>query len=164
MIEQSAQTQIGHSYNYDSRSDTLAHIANVRRLLAEAIADLQERAIAHDFSKLDDPEKAVFDEYTPKLRDSTYGSEEYKRFLAGMGEGLAHHYQVNDHHPEHFGGGIADMDLIQLVEMLADWKAATMRHADGDLDRSISQNAERFGYGFELERVLRHTAERLGWL
>ena len=150
--------------DYDSRSDTLAHIATVRLFLGEAIADLQERAIAHDFSKLDDPEKAVFDEYTPKLRDSTYGSDEYKRFLAGMGEGLAHHYEVNDHHPEHFNGGIADMDLIQLIEMLADWKAATLRHADGDLDRSISQNAERFGYGPELERILRHTAERLGWL
>jgi hypothetical protein len=29
----------------------------------------------------------VFDEFTPKLRDSTYGSDEYKAFLEGMGDG-----------------------------------------------------------------------------
>jgi hypothetical protein len=107
---------------------------------------------------------SVFDEYTPLLRDSTYGSDEYKRFLAGMGEGLRHHYAANDHHPEHFPNGIHDMDLVQLIEMLADWKAATLRHADGDLDRSIRQNAERFGYGASMITLLQSTAERFGWL
>jgi hypothetical protein len=38
------------------------------------------------------------------------------------------------------------MDLVQVIEMLADWKAATLRHADGSLTRSIIQNADRFGY------------------
>jgi hypothetical protein len=155
---------MSQSNNYDSRPDTWKHIGYVQGFLSQAIQDLQIRARDHDLSKLTEPELSVFNEYTPKLRDSTYGSDEYKRFLDGMGEGLAHHYAANDHHPEHFAGGVADMDLIQLVEMLADWKAATLRHADGDLDRSIRQNAERFGYGVEIERALRHTAERLGWL
>jgi hypothetical protein len=48
--------------------------------------------------------------------------------------------------------------------MLADWKAATLRHADGDLARSIEQNAERFGYGDEIKRLLIHTAAYFGWL
>jgi hypothetical protein len=148
----------------DSRPDTLRHIATVQRLMGEVLSDLHHRATVHDRSKLDDPEKAVFDQYTPKLRSSTYGSDEYNQFLAGMGEGLRHHYAVNDHHPEHFAAGIGSMDLLQLTEMLADWKAATMRHADGDLGRSIAQNAERFGYGPELERILHQTAERMGWL
>lgn len=149
---------------YDSRPDTLEHIAEVRDRLFEVILDLEDRARRHDQSKLVDPERAVFDEYTPKLRASTYGSDEYKSFLAGMGEGLKHHYAVNDHHPEHFTLGVREMDLIQLIEMLADWKAATLRHADGDLTRSIKQNAERFGYGQELGGLLIRTAERLGWL
>lgn len=150
--------------SYDSFRDTWEHIETVRGLIDEVIGDLGYRAAVHDLSKLTKPEKPVFDEYTPKLRDSTYGSDEYKAFLAEMGEALKHHYEVNDHHPNHFEHGIADMDLIQLLEMLADWKAATMRHADGDLDRSIRQNAERFGYGPELEHTLRRTADRLGWL
>lgn len=129
--------------SYDSRPDTLAHIGEVQRALDEVIRDLQGRAYNHDRSKLEEPERSVFDEFTPKLRHSTYGSDEYKRFLEGMGEGLQHHYRVNDHHPEHFEGGIGDMSLMQLTEMLCDWLAATKRHADGDIRRSIDQNAER---------------------
>jgi hypothetical protein len=122
------------------------------------------RAHDHDLSKLEEPELSVFNEYTPKLRESTYGSEEYKAFLAGMGEGLIHHYMANDHHPEHFEGGIHGMDLLQLMEMLADWKAATLRHEDGSLRRSIAQNAERFDYGTEIYNILMNTADNLGWL
>lgn len=149
---------------YDSRPDTYAHITEVRSRLMQVVRDLMTRAHVHDASKLSEPERSVFDEYTPKLRDSTYDSDEYKAFLEGMGEGLRHHYKVNDHHPEHFPGGIHEMDLLQLTEMLCDWKAATMRHADGDLARSIKQNAERFGYGPEIAGLLANTARNLGWI
>lgn len=84
--------------------------------------------------------------------------------IIGMGEGLQHHYAVNRHHPEHHADGIHGMNLIDLVEMLADWKAATLRHADGDLARSIEQNRERFGYGDEIAGLLLRTAEDMGWL
>ena len=148
---------------YDSRPDTYAHIAVVRGYLLTVAQLLVWRGHDHDLSKLEEPERSVFDEYTPKLRDSTYGSDEYKAFLVGMGEGLAHHYAVNGHHPEHYPNGIADMNLLDLIEMLADWKAATLRHADGNLDRSISLNAVRFGYSADIERLLRRTARDLGW-
>jgi hypothetical protein len=149
---------------YDSRPDTLDHVVEVRQLLAAVIVDLKIRAEHHDESKMVEPELAVFDEFTPKLQDSTYGSEEYKQFLVGMGEGLKHHYAANDHHPEHFENGMRDMDLIQVIEMLCDWKAATLRHADGDLGRSIEQNAGRFDYGPEVRLLLHNTAKRMGWL
>jgi len=149
---------------YDSRVDTWEHIHAVQSYMGRIIRRLELRAHKHDQSKLLTPERETFDEYTPKLRDSTYGSDEYKAFLVGMGEGLKHHYEENDHHPEHFGDdGIAAMDLLQITEMLCDWKAATMRHADGDLTRSIMQNAERFGYGDEIKRLLLNTAQAMKW-
>ncbi len=150
--------------DYDSRPDTYQHIAEVRLRVLEVAHDLIDRADAHDSSKLVAPELPVFDEYTPKLKDSTYGSDEYKSFLEGMGAGLKHHYEANDHHPEHFPGGVQDMNLVQVIEMLADWKAATMRHADGSLSRSIIQNADRFGYGKEFMALLLNTASYYGWL
>lgn len=148
--------------SYDSRPDTHAHIGVVRGLLLDVVRELLDRAHVHDQSKLESPEVEVFDKFTPLLRDSTYGSDEYKEQLAAMGEGLRRHYAVtvNSHHPEHYERGIHGMDLLDLVEMLCDWKAATMRHADGDLDKSISLNRERFGYGDEIEALLRNTAER----
>lgn len=149
---------------YDSTTDTQAHIGEVRGRLAEVIGDLAKRAAAHDLSKLSPAEKPVFDEFTPKLRGSTYGSDEYKGFLAAMRPALDHHYAHNSHHPEHYPDGIRGMSLLDLIEMLADWKAATGRHADGDLGRSIEVNQGRFGYSDETKRFLRTTAEQMGWL
>jgi hypothetical protein len=105
-----------------------------------------------------------FDEFTPKLKTSTYGSDEYKAFLADMGDGLKHHYEANRHHPEHFSNGADDMTLADLIEMLADWKAATERHDDGDLAKSLEIQRERFGLSDQLAAILRNTAEHFGWL
>lgn len=149
---------------YDSRPDTWEHIDKVRSFLSQIITELQNRSDDHDKTKLEDPELAIFDEYTPKLAGSTYGSDEYKGFLDGMSVGLQHHYTAYRHHPEHFSDGVHDKNLIDIVEMLADWKAATMRHADGNLRRSIEQNADRFGYEQEIRRLLLLTARDLGWL
>jgi len=149
---------------YDSRPDTYQHMGIVRSYLLSVAFELILRGDNHDLSKLQEPELAMFNEYTPKLRASTYGSEEYNQFLEQMGFALKHHYQSNDHHPEHFDNGIHDMDLIQLMEMLADWKAATLRHNDGNLGRSILQNAERFGYDDQMTALLMRTANNLGWL
>ena len=146
--------------SYDSTTDTLKHIKRVNELLGDASKELISRGQVHDDSKLVDPEKAVFDEYTPKLKNSTYGSDEYNSFLKGMGEGLKHHYENNSHHPEHYENGIDGMDLFDLVEMLIDWKAAGERHANGSLPRSLEMNKERFKIGDQLQQILLNTAER----
>jgi hypothetical protein len=86
---------------YDSRPDTRKHIGEVRRLLSKVVDDFVRRQREHDASKLVSPEVEAFDEFTPKLRDSTYGSPEYEGFRKAMGEALAHHYAHNSHHPEH---------------------------------------------------------------
>lgn len=155
---------------YDSRPDTWEHIHTVQGLMAQVTADLAERAHVHDQSKLVSPEVEVFDRVTPKLHGLTYGSDEYKASLAEMGEGLAHHYANNRHHPEHwvtddpYPPPYQSMNLLDVIEMLADWKAATTRHADGDLGRSIEINANRFGMSDEFAGLLRRTARDLGWL
>lgn len=87
----------------DSRPETQAHIDLVRSLLYRVCDDLKRRAQEHDQSKLESPEVEVFDEFTPKLKDSTYGSPEYNEFLMAMQVGLDHHYAKNSHHPEHAG-------------------------------------------------------------
>ena len=121
------------------------------------VDNLIERSVQHDASKLCDPEAATFAEFTEKLKGSTYGSEEYKSFLAGMKPALDHHYAHNRHHPEHWPGGIKHMSLLDLIEMFVDWKAATERHANGDLQKSIELNQQRFGYSDELRSILDRT-------
>lgn len=149
---------------YDSRTDTLLHARRVGALLTELITELMQRAMSHDWSKTQPPEVGVFDEYTPRLAGLTYGTEEYKACLQAMGDGLAHHYAANRHHPEHFPDGVAGMTLIDLAEMLADWKAATERVKDGDLDRSLVINQERFTIDDQLAVILRNTARAMRWV
>lgn len=150
--------------DYDSTADTLKHSLRVGELLGQPIAELVDRSTHHDLSKTRDPELAVFNEFTPKLKHSTYGSDEYKGFLVAMGEGLAHHYAANRHHPEHFTDGVGGMTLVDLVEMLADWKAASERHADGSLSKSLPIQRERFGISDQLAAILENTARQFGWL
>ena len=150
------------SNEYDSIPDTKLHIVEVQRAMRTVMSDLAQRAYQHDQSKLENPELSVFNEYTPKLKNAVYGSDEYKSFLTGMGEALKHHYAVNDHHPEHFPNGISGMNLMQLTEMLCDWVAAVKRTKDGDVRRSIEINRERFGYGDEIAQLLLNTVESMG--
>jgi len=146
--------------SYDSSKDTLLHIKRVGELIYKMLLELSCRGSNHDSSKLRTPEKEVFDEYTPKLKDSTYGSEEYKTFLKEMKKALDHHYALNSHHPEHYNEGVNDMDLIDLLEMFCDWKAASERHTDGDIYESIKINKNRFNISDQLEKILINTAQR----
>jgi len=149
--------------NYDSTKDTLLHIKRVSQLLTEAASELIRRANIHDNSKLSSPEKEYFDKYTPKLAGSTYGSDEYKAFLKELKVGLDHHYANNSHHPEHYENGIDGFDLFDLIEMFFDWKAATERHNDGNINKSISINKDRFKISDQLENILRNTARNLNY-
>jgi hypothetical protein len=144
---------------YDSRNDTLEHINKVINNILFCTSKLNALALKHDRTKLQEPEKSIFDEFTPKLKDVTYGSDEYKSYLNQMQVALKHHYEYNSHHPEFHKNGIKGMNLIQLLEMFCDWLAATKRHKDGNIIESIKKNKERFNYSDELERILLNTVK-----
>lgn len=146
-----------------TNAETLAHIRRVQQLLNGCIGNLLARGERHDASKLASPEVEVFTEFTPKLKNSTYGSDEYKSFLAQMKPALDHHYANNDHHPEFWPGGIWDMSLLSVLEMLCDWKAASERHSDGSIMRSIDINIERFQIPNGMRSFLKNTVVELGW-
>ncbi len=140
---------------------TMEHITKVRDLLDMVIAELLRRGAHHDLSKMQDPELETFMTYTHRLKTTTYDSPEYRQCLAEMKPALDHHYAVNRHHPEHFENGIRGMSLIDLLEMFVDWYAATQRHADGDIRKSIEHNRTRFGLSPELFDILHNTVNDL---
>lgn len=139
--------------------ETQKHIELVRKFIRLFTDKLTTRGVDHDRLKLKSPEVEIFTEYTPKLANTTYGSDEYKQFLEEMKPALEHHYANYRHHPEHFVDGVNDMNLIDLVEMICDWKASTLRHNDGNLLKSIEINANRFGMSEQLTQILINTAK-----
>jgi len=147
----------GKEQKYDSTKDTQQHIKIVKYYLDRCCLFIKKLSIVHDQSKLNPPEKTIFDIYTEKLNHTTYGSNRYKNNLKNMKIALDHHYTHNSHHPEFYKDGIMGMNLLTLIEMLADWKAASLRHSDGDINKSLIINQERFGYGDELKQIFQNT-------
>lgn len=142
--------------------DTFRHIERVRNLLNLCATELLKRGELHDQTKLDSPEVELFTEYTDKLSTVTYGSDEYNQTLEKLKPALEHHYANNRHHAEFHKNGINDMNLIDLMEMLMDWKAASERHSNGNIRKSIEINAGRFRIDNQLQKILENTIKDLG--
>lgn len=141
--------------------ETQKHIEQVRKYIRFMIDKIDMRGVKHDASKLESPEVEIFAEYTPKLNATSFGTEEYYTNLEQMKPALDHHYAANRHHPEHFVNGVDDMTLIDIIEMICDWKASTLRHNDGNLLKSIEINAERFQMDGQLLQILINTARMI---
>jgi hypothetical protein len=152
--------------NISAEVETRKHIQCVSKLLSMFAQELLNRGIEHDASKLQEPEASIFEQYTSRLSGMTYGSTEYYQCMKEMKPAIDHHQHTNRHHPEFHGSiePIKYMDLFDLVEMFLDWQAATLRHADGDIGKSITHNKTRFNMSDQVEVILRNTAERIkGW-
>jgi hypothetical protein len=147
--------------NYDSKADTLLHIKRVSQLLNEAAIELIKRGNVHDNSKLEEPEKALFDKYTPLLKTLEYDSPEYKKSLSNLKVALDHHYANNTHHPEHYENGVNDFDMFDLMEMAVDWCAAVERTKDGDIFKSLEINKDRFLLSNQVYCILYNTFKKL---
>jgi hypothetical protein len=139
--------------------ETMEHINSVRYFMSKIIKELVDRMNEHDQSKLESPEVEMFAQYTDKLSGSTYGSKEYNEFLSDLKPALDHHYANNRHHPEHFENGINDMSLVDLVELLCDWKSSSMRHTNGNIRKSLEINKKRFSVSDQLNDVLKNTVD-----
>ena len=141
--------------------DNLTHVGFVRKMLNHVARQLLVRGEVHDESKFASPELETFAEYTPKLKTTTFGSPDYQACLDGMKEALRHHYAANSHHPEHFPHGVTQMSLLDLTEMLCDWYAASLRHDDGNIYKSLLFCHKRFKFSPSLGMQMLHTMDTL---
>lgn len=147
----------------DSTQDTREHIGKVQARVHECTNNLIVRADRHDASKLVEPEKSGYDRLTADLKDIVYGTDEYRAALVAAKPVIEHHYAVNTHHPEHYDNGIAGMSLLDLIEMLCDWKAASERTKQGSIAQSLVHNKARFGMSDQLAQIFENTVKELDW-
>jgi len=111
------------------------------------------RGIKHDFSKFSLIESKGFINIVHNLKKSEYGSQEYKRDLNKIDKSIKHHYRLNSHHPEYYKNGIGDMDLLDIIEMYYDWKAASRRHKKVNFKKSLNICERRFLISSQLYKI-----------
>ena len=145
----------------ECRVETQKHIDKVRKYIRFFTDKLTSRGENHDASKMESPEVELFAEHTERLAEIEYGSDEYKKELEELQPALEHHYAVNRHHPQHFPNGINDMNIIDIVELIADWKASSERYNNGNLLKNIEINAKRFNMDEQLTQILMNTARMM---
>ena len=143
--------------------DTTEHINKVQARMLEIQQHIVRRSLLHDASKLEEPELSGFAGLSAKLSELVYGSDEYRAALVEAKPVIDHHYAANDHHPEHYPDGIAGMSLLSLLEMVADWKAATERVKQGSMEQSLAVNVKRFDLDPQLASIIANTVKEMGW-
>lgn len=55
------------------------------------------------------------------------------------------------------------MTLIDIIEMLCDWKAASERTQQDSIAKSLTHNQQRFGIDDQLATILANTVQALEW-
>jgi hypothetical protein len=124
--------------------------------IASCVNDVFLRAAVHDNSKFGPDEYEAYEKAFPDLQKYAYGSDEFKAALATIRPAIEHHYRVNDHHPEFFEEGINGMHVVQMIEMLCDWKAASER-SKTDFVVGLEMNRKRFTIDDQLFKIIRNT-------
>ncbi len=144
--------------NHDK--ETTKHINEVRTNIHTFIGELSDRARLHDQSKFQEPERSIYAAALPKLAHTEYGSPAYEELMRESKVAIDHHWSKNRHHPEYWAKGLDDMDLIDIMEMLADWAAATKRNKNGNVHKSIQINTPRFNISPQLAQIMTNTVNR----
>jgi len=139
------------------------HRDRLIKYLTRFICNLSERVAVHDDSKLDVEELEPYSSVIEEFGKHKFGSEGYEEIRKRLGPALDHHFKHNRHHPEHFETGINEMNLVDLIEMLCDWKAATKNTGgNGDLLASIQILSDKYKISPQLAQIMINTAKDFG--
>jgi hypothetical protein len=138
------------------------HTTLVRQALHKIADELNRRAEVHDLSKFSEDEFAGFVQINRVAREHKYGSPEYQASLNAVEPNpVKLHYSRNSHHPEYFGGGANDMDLIDLIEMVCDWYAASKTYGQTSFADSVEISLDRFPMDYSTANIVRVVADFL---
>lgn len=145
-------------YHY---KDYIQHIQWLMEGMAWIQHQLMMRMLSHDRTKIEDDELHAYAEIVPGFKKFKYGTPEHKNHGDRLGQAWHHHTLHNRHHPEHFVNGIDEMNLIDLIEMVCDWRAASMRSGAWDYETSLNIFAKRFSPDDNLLNILLNTCKTI---
>ena len=149
---------------FEVLTDTLIHISEVQQELEKFIHELRLRGILHDRSKLQEPEFSIFVKTRPEFKKINYGTPEYDAIIEKARVAVDHHHETNRHHTGYHKEGVLGMNLIDIIEMICDWKAAARRSPDLTFEDSLPKAFDRYEITGSLRAIIVNTLNDLGWL
>lgn len=136
-------------------SRVIRHVWLVRAGLRRITRLLEERGDLHDESKLSNAEFPGFARMSSAAARHPYGSPEYRASLDAERPTIERHQGRNRHHPEHYLDPAREMGLLDLIEMVADWRAAWEVYDETNgrtWEDSLAVNRERRAATFSREQ------------
>jgi len=134
------------------------------KLGLQRISDiLVNRGDLHDIDKF---EEAMFEDFylnIPKFTNVSFGEIEWENAMESI-KTMNNHYAVSPHHIQHYPNGINGVNLIDLLEMIVDWKSANNAYGDVKLSEALIIQKKRFGIDDQLYKIIVNTAKILGYL
>jgi hypothetical protein len=149
---------------FDFLCDAILHVSEVSENMEAIAGELRRRGIAHDRTKFQALEFDAFVSTREKFKKANYGTPEYQECVELVRPAVDHHHKNNRHHTDFHPNGVNDMTLMDLAEMIADWKAAARRSPDRKLEDTLDYAFDKYGIGQQLGGVLRNSLVALGWI
>ena len=136
---------------------TLKHKELIAKYMAKFSAEVTFRAAIHDDSKFRRDEFEAYAECADEFDQHPFNSQEERALREKLYPAMSLHKQRNRHHPEHFENGMTGMNLIDLLEMLCDWKSASERTPGDSIRTALPILKEKYNISPQLMNVLTNT-------
>jgi hypothetical protein len=148
----------------DFLCDAILHVSEVQENLEIVASILKQKGFAHDRTKFHELEFEAFVSTRDRFKKANYGSPEYQALVEEIKPAVDHHYQNNRHHTGFHENGIDDMNLIDIIEMICDWKAAERRSPDKKLKDTLEYAKNKYKIDTQLFKIIENTLNELGWI
>lgn len=139
--------------------ETKKHIEQVQQCLKDICSKLQLRSYDHDMSRYRRPGSLKFREVYSELKETEGNDEIHLSILEKLRILREKYFKTCRYCPESHDNNVSEMNLVDLLELLSDWKADS-----SDLKKTIIENQKKYKYTDELMNVLLNTAKYLGWI
>lgn len=144
--------------------DLLVHISEVQENISQMILILKNRGISHDKSKFTDIEFNGFVETRLQFKIADYGTKEYQDCIDRIKPSIEHHYSQNRHHTLFHKNGFEDMNFFDILEMLADWRAASNRNINLSFEDSLLIAFNKYCIPKNMQKHIMSTIRTLMWV
>ena len=102
----------------------------INSLSVKEAKTLRQRALDHDLSKYS---KQQFDLYCDKF---------FRKIECDFNSAWEHHYRNELHHPEKYKENKKEMELLDILEMIIDWHAMSIKFNNSSLEYFLNKKEE----------------------